>query len=103
MDDIKIALKSSGESDSGPHFRDAAGARQKSRAALLYAALAMVAVWPPRCSCNSASPDGRSGLTLRQLTQDSGLTPSAISPDGKLVAYASTRSGEGNLDIWVNS
>ena len=41
-------------------------------------------------------------VTLMQVTTDSGLsTYPAISSDGALVAYASDRSGEGNLDIWL--
>jgi Tol biopolymer transport system component/DNA-binding winged helix-turn-helix (wHTH) protein len=51
--------------------------------------------WLPRHS-------GTSQLALTQLTTDTGLTyQPALSPDGKLVAYASDRAGEGNLDIWV--
>jgi Tol biopolymer transport system component len=49
-----------------------------------------------------AQPAAERPFTLTRLTNDSGLTSfPAISSDGKLVAYASDRAGEPNLDLWV--
>jgi Tol biopolymer transport system component len=40
---------------------------------------------------------------LTRLTSSAGFdTDPALSPDGKLIAYASDREGNGNLDIWVH-
>jgi serine/threonine protein kinase len=106
MGDIKIALEElKEESDSGriAEMLPAAPA-PKSRTALLYSALAVVTILAAALLFLQLRkpPATAPGLTLRQLTQDSGLTSyPAISPDGKLIAYSSTRSGEGNLDIWV--
>ncbi len=47
-------------------------------------------------------PGLRQAAVLTQLTFDSGLTTEpTFSADGKFIAFASDRSGEGNLDIWV--
>ena len=41
---------------------------------------------------------------VKRLTFDSGLAlHPAVSPDGKYLAFASDRAGEGNLDIWVQA
>jgi Tol biopolymer transport system component len=59
-------------------------------------AAAGAALWWTRTRAPNSQP------MLKRLTSDTRLTyQPALSPDGKLVAYASDRGGEGNLDIWV--
>ncbi len=46
----------------------------------------------------------RPSAEVKRLTFDSGLAlHPAVSPDGKYLAFASDRAGEGNLDIWVQT
>jgi len=47
-------------------------------------------------------PDPEPKSLLRRVTADTGLnTAPALSRDGKMIAFASDRATEGNLDIWV--
>ena len=103
MEDVKLALEElKEESDSGKLL--AAAPRRRPRVmpwsitALAVAVMAatLVAFWLMRAPNRLGTP------ALTQLTTDTGLTiDPALSPDAKLVAYASDRSGSGNLDIWV--
>jgi eukaryotic-like serine/threonine-protein kinase len=62
----------------------------------LVAAIGLSARW------RGDAPAAGSGPMLTRLTSDTRLaTDPAVSPDGSLLAYASDRAGEGNLDIWV--
>ena len=59
------------------------------------AAAAALTWWLTRPAPSAPAP------SFRQVTFDSGLTTDpALSPDGQLIAFASDRSGAGNLDIW---
>jgi len=61
----------------------------------LLAAAVGLTLWLTRSTPPAPAP------TFTRLTFDSGLTTDpAFSSDGQLVAYASDRHGEGNLDIW---
>lgn len=43
-------------------------------------------------------------VTILAVTRDRGLTTDpAISPDGKMIVYASDRAGRGDLDLWIQS
>jgi len=63
----------------------------------LIVALGFWLAWRPR-----PSPRPFSESRLQQITSDLGFTGfPALSRDGKLLAYASDRSEQGNVDIWV--
>jgi serine/threonine protein kinase len=45
---------------------------------------------------------GSSSAAIERITYDAGTTiDPAVSPDGRLLAYASNRASDANLDIWV--
>jgi Tol biopolymer transport system component/predicted Ser/Thr protein kinase len=104
MDDLKLVLDhlkeqcDTGTLGAAPDGRT--GRRLSVRWPALAALVILVAALWIWWLVNPGVFDGTA--TLTRLTWDSGLTEDpALSPDGGLVAYASDRSGEGNLDIWV--
>jgi serine/threonine protein kinase len=113
MGDIKVALEElKHDSESGEHSSSLHAAshvlvpsRRRHQGvwiaagAILVVALAGIGWWL------KTAPGGSKftrGPILTRLTSDSGLTSGpALSPDGKLLAYSSDRSGDGSLDLWV--
>ncbi|MBI3473437.1 MAG: protein kinase [Candidatus Solibacter usitatus] len=105
MDDVKLALQElKEESEPGkPAMPGPVRPRVRMSVALLIAGLAVLAsaagAWLWRLA---RAPEPVATPVLTRLTSDTGLTTTpALSPDGKLVAYASDRAGGDNLDIWV--
>jgi Tol biopolymer transport system component len=104
MVDVKLALEElKEESDSGK--LQAAVPRRRPRTApwvIAGLAVAVVLAATPVVWWLTRQPVPPGAPVLTQLTRDTGLTTDpALSSDGKLLACASDRSGEGNLDIYV--
>lgn len=108
MADVKVSLLDLKEaSETGRLTAAPAGAGEPRRrgwllpvacAAALLAGVGGTLAWTGRESMTDAFFDP----VLTQLTRDSGLTYApALSPDGKLLVYASNRADPANLDIWV--
>ncbi len=107
MADLKVALEDVRD-ESGPQAVTAppvsAPARVWKWSALAFAAIAAIGAltfggwW----RTTRTQPEGGPTPFLTRLTSDVGWTDyPAISLDGKFLAYASDRSGDDNLDIWV--
>ena len=58
--------------------------------------------WSGGRRANAPGGELPSNTTITQVTYDAGVTRMpALSADGRLLAYASDRAGNGDLDIWV--
>jgi len=104
MGDVKMALDElKEESDSGKLATVPAGRPRKPRWLWLAAAgLAVLVIAAGIALWITSRPPPAIELKTERVTFDAGITDTpAISPDGKLIAYASDRTGEGNLDIYV--
>jgi len=106
MADIKLllqdAIKDAAVKDPEPALSGSTGRRSMwvrvGMAALAGALLAGGAFW----GLMRPAPDTSRAPVLRRVTNDFGLSAyPALSRDGSLLAFASDRAGDGNLDIWI--
>jgi Tol biopolymer transport system component len=64
--------------------------------------IAVLAVLGPMLRIGTADVDTAMRSTLTRVTADDGVTADPVlSRDGALLAYASDRAGQNNLDIWI--
>ena len=100
--DLRLALEDLEEDSASGHLAAPPPAVRRRKpwiwaagALVLAAAAAGVSLW-------ISSRPRPTAYTLQQVTFEVGIAQNpALSPDGKLLAYASDRSGEGPMDIWL--
>jgi len=106
MSDLKVALQDLKEDSESGRLEAAAvpAPRGEKRTPFIMAtaAVAVLAVAAVVLRLFVLKPPGPIEYEITPLTYDSGVTAfPTLSPDGNLMAYASDREGDGNLDIWV--
>jgi len=106
MDDVRIALEEVQEATATGELVQGLQSARPKRAKLWVYGLAILAVLAAialglRFRQAGVREPVRNPI-LTRLTSDPGLAGwPTLSPDGKLLTYASDRSGDGNLDIWL--
>jgi serine/threonine protein kinase/Tol biopolymer transport system component len=107
MADLKIALQDlKEESDSGKLRASTVESRAKgARIWIPVLSLLLIAIAAAFVLWRYLKPaPATQELRSERFTSDPGITMSpTLTPEGKLAAYASDRSGEGNLDIYVQA
>lgn len=102
IDDVRVALEAlQDDSEAGrPAQVRVHGGSRRLWFAAVFACLVLTAVAAVWWYVRSDPPPGE--LALKKVTNDAGLSVDpALSPDGKLIVYASDRDGGGDLELWL--
>jgi Tol biopolymer transport system component len=102
--DLRLALEDLREDSSAGHFgpNPAAAASPARTGWALAAVTAVILAIAAGAGYRFFRPKPPALRALQQITFEAGVARDpALSPDGKLLAYASDRGGDGHLDIWL--
>jgi eukaryotic-like serine/threonine-protein kinase len=99
IDDVRMAIE---DADIAPRAASSSAGPTRGRRLVGVAGAAGLVAAAAALAWGLKPPATPAVTTLHRLTIDAGLsTDPVLSQDGKFVAFASDRAGDGNLDIWV--